>query len=74
MDEISKCRVMFVRRQSISASLKEVDQSGDSTIAWHDYGPAESRDAVLRVHNIVFSQVGYSLFFRLGHKKQHEFM
>jgi hypothetical protein len=40
--------------QSIRQSLKE----GASDTAWHDMGPLETKDAVLRVHNIVFSQVG----------------
>mmetsp|Transcript_46810 Transcript_46810/g.94438 ORF Transcript_46810/g.94438 Transcript_46810/m.94438 type:complete len:623 (-) Transcript_46810:88-1956(-) len=40
--------------ESIKQSLKE----GASDTAWHDMGPNETKDAVLRVHNIVFSQVG----------------
>ena len=40
--------------QSISESLKE----GQTDTLWHDMSPAEQREAVLRVHNIVFSQVG----------------
>lgn len=66
---------LFRFRQSISASLKEGDQSGDATTAWHDYGPAESRDAVLRVHNIVFSQVYVLPFYRawgLKHSSIHK--
>jgi hypothetical protein len=50
-------RLRPCHRQSISASLKEGDRSGGSAASWHDCGPSETRDAVLRVHNIVFSQV-----------------
>jgi hypothetical protein len=42
--------------QSIAESLKEGHGSGADS--WHAMGPLETRDAVLRVHNIVFSQVG----------------
>lgn len=40
--------------QSISESVKE----GKAEVLWHDMKPLEQRDAVLRIHNIVFSQVG----------------
>mmetsp|Transcript_20644 Transcript_20644/g.24438 ORF Transcript_20644/g.24438 Transcript_20644/m.24438 type:complete len:669 (-) Transcript_20644:123-2129(-) len=40
--------------QSIRESVKE----GRSDVAWHDMTPLEQRDSVLRIHNIVFSQVG----------------
>jgi len=43
--------------QSIAESLKEGQGSGHGEV-WHGLGPLETRDAVLRVHNIVFSQVG----------------
>jgi len=33
-------------------------KEGKSDVLWHDMGSAEQRDAVLRIHNIVFSQVG----------------
>mmetsp|Transcript_64053 Transcript_64053/g.176987 ORF Transcript_64053/g.176987 Transcript_64053/m.176987 type:complete len:98 (+) Transcript_64053:943-1236(+) len=40
-------------------SIREaLSSDGDEVALWHELGPDAARDAVLRVHNIVFSQIG----------------
>lgn len=38
-------------------SISQLNE-GDTTIVWHERGPEGVQDMVLRVHNIVFSQIG----------------
>lgn len=38
--------------------LEQLEEGNQAPVKWHELGPDAARDAVLRVHNIVFSQIG----------------